>query len=171
VSKSLLSSNQLQILILIAVVVNAMGLFSPILGSNDSNYYSVIAKHIVMSNDWLNLTFADKDWLDKPHLPFWLTAVSYKVFGVSAFAYILPGFLFNLLGAYYTFLLAKYLYNKEVGLLASLFYLTAIHILLSSIDVRAEAFLLGEIMPACYYWLRYNDNDGISYKYINLMKI
>lgn len=159
----LLSIQLIQFLILISLIVEGYGLFSQVLGSNDSNFYSVIAKHIVLSNDWVNLFFAGNDWLDKPHLPFWLTAISYKIFGINSFAYIFPGFLFNLIGGYYTYRLGCYLYSKQVGLLAALFYFNSLHLMLSAIDVRAEAFLLGEIIPACYYFLRYNNNTNFKY--------
>ncbi|TXH55927.1 MAG: hypothetical protein E6Q89_06180, partial [Bacteroidia bacterium] len=121
------------------------------------------------SQDYINLTFNAQDWLDKPHLQFIITALFYKYLGVHVYSYILPGFLFNLLGARYTYLLAKKMYqSKEVGLFASLFYLTSVHLMLSSIDVRQEAFLLGEIMPACYYWFLYQE-DGGSNKMHNLL--
>lgn len=162
----LLSIQLLQFLILISIIVECYGLFSKVFGSNDSNFYSTIAKHIVTANDWVNLYYAGSDWLDKPRMPFWLTAISYKIFGINTFAYILPGLLFNLLGGYYTYRLGSYLYSKQVGLLSALFYFTSLHLMLSTIDVRAEAFLLGEIIPACYYWLLYNNNEGINYRYL-----
>jgi 4-amino-4-deoxy-L-arabinose transferase-like glycosyltransferase len=153
-----LTNKQVRFFIIFSICINAIGLLYPILGSNDAYFYSVIAKHIVQSNDWINLTFASQDWLDKPHFPFWITAVSYKIFGINSFAYMLPGFLFNLIGAAYTYLLAKHLFqSKEIGLFACLLYITTLRLMLSSIDVRAEAFLMGEIIPACYYWLLYND--------------
>ncbi|MBP9743360.1 MAG: glycosyltransferase family 39 protein, partial [Burkholderiales bacterium] len=158
----LLSSSLLNFLLLIAIIANACGLFFPILGSNDANFYAVVAKHIVISGDWIDLTYAGHDWLDKPHFPFWLSAVSYKIFGINAFAYILPGFIFNLIGAYYTYLLSRHFYTHQVGILASLIYLTTLHLMLSSIDVRAEAYLLGEIVPACYYWLIYAEKPNFS---------
>jgi len=163
-----LAISLLKLLLVITVAINAYGLFSPILASNDANFYSVVAKHIVASNDWINLTFAGSDWLDKPHLPFWLTAISYKIFGINTFAYILPGFLFHILGSYYTYRIAKYLYNEQVGILSALIYFSSIRLMLSAIDIRAEAFLLGEIIPACYYWLRYNNSDKIRFKYLIL---
>ncbi len=166
-SEKSLTNKQIRFFIILSIIVNAVGLFSPVLGSNDSNFYAVVAKHIIESGNWVNLTFDGKDWLDKPHLPFWIIAVSYKLFGVHAFSYILPGFIFNLLGAFYTYLLAKHIFgSKEIGLLASLFYMSALHILLSSVDVRQEAYLLGEIMPACYYWYLYNETDYINKKYL-----
>lgn len=160
-----LTNSQLRMLILITILVNAVGLLFPVLASNDATFYAIIAKHIVISHDWINLTFAGTDWLDKPHFPFWLTAISYKCLGIHTFSYILPGFVFSLIGAYYTYRLASHLYrSKEIGLLSSLFYLSALHLMMSAIDVRAEAFLLGEIIPACYYWLLYDESNGIKIK-------
>lgn len=148
---------KLKLLIIITVCFNAFGLLFPVLRNDDPILYATIAKHIINSGDWINLTQpVGVDWLDKPHLPFWLAALSFKIFGISSFAYALPGFLFNLLGAYYTYRLGKYLFNNPVGLLSCLIYLSAFHLLLSSTaDVRAEAYLMGMIMPACYYWLIY----------------
>ncbi|MBP9742739.1 MAG: glycosyltransferase family 39 protein, partial [Burkholderiales bacterium] len=146
----------LKILIAITVLANALGMLFPVLSSTFSPYYGSIAKHIVLTGNWSDLILSGHDWMDKPHLPFWLTAISFKLFGINSVAYILPGFLFNLLGVYYTYRLARLWYSKTVGLLAALFTITALHLMLSSIDVRAEAYLIGEIMPACYYWLKYD---------------
>ncbi|MCC2624502.1 MAG: glycosyl transferase [Burkholderiales bacterium] len=167
----LLSAQLIQFLILVSIIVECYGLFSKILGSNDSNFYSTVAKHIATSNDWVNLYYAGTDWLDKPRIPFWLTAISYKIFGINPFSYILPGFLFNLLGGFYTYRLGVYLYSRQVGLLALLLYFTSLHLMLSAIDIRAEAFLLGEIIPACYYLLRYNDSDKVDYRLLFLSSI
>jgi hypothetical protein len=103
-----------------------------------------------------------QDWLDKPHFPFWITAVSFKIFGINSFAYILPGFIFNLIGALYTYKLAKLWYDEKVSLLAVLSYLTTLHLMLSAIDIRAEAYLLGEIIPACYYFLLFDRQKTVK---------
>jgi len=150
-------------LIILAILANAVGLFFPSLRSTFTPYYGSIAKHIITSGNWSDLMLLNQDWLDKPHFPFWLTAISFQMFGLNSFAYMLPGFLFHLIGLYFTYKLARFWYNEEVGLLAVLFTASALHIMLSSIDVRAEAFLLGEIMPACYFWLRYDKHGEIKY--------
>jgi 4-amino-4-deoxy-L-arabinose transferase-like glycosyltransferase len=155
-------------LILIAIAANATGMFSPILASNDAYSYAILTKNMLISGDYVSLTFGGADWLDKPHLPFWLTAVSFNIFGINPFAYILPGFIFHLVGAFYTYKLAEKLYNQNIALLSALLYLTTLRLMLSSIDVRAEAFLLGSIMPACYYfWLFYKSNaKSIKYMFL-----
>lgn len=150
-------------LIAMAVLVTAIGLFFPVTSASFSPWYGSIAKNIVLSHNWTNLTLSNQDWLDKPHLPFWLTAFSFKLFGITSFAYVLPGFLFHLLGAIYTYKLSNYLYNNNtLALLATLIYLTVLHLMLSAIDVRAEAYLLGQIMPAVYYWLHYDQKFSLK---------
>ena len=154
-------------LIVIAIIVLAVGLLFPITTASYSPYYGSIAKHIAQTNNWADLMLSGQDWLDKPHFPFWITAFSFKIFGINSFAYILPGFIFNLIGAYYTYKLANYLYkNQDIALLSTLIYLTIFHLMISAIDVRAEAYLLGQIIPAVYYWLNYDDK--FSWKYLLL---
>src|SRR5678815_3990239 len=96
------------------ILLNATGLFNPIL-EPDGTLYATIAKHMALSNDWVNLIGDNHDWLDKPHFPFWITAFSYKIFGINSFAYKFPAFLFWLAGLRFTFLLAKELYNATVA--------------------------------------------------------
>jgi 4-amino-4-deoxy-L-arabinose transferase-like glycosyltransferase len=155
-------------LILLIILVNACGMFFPILRNDDSALYANIVKNMLQNHDWINLVHYRVEWLDKPHFPFWLTGMSFYVFGINSFAYILPGFLFNLIGAYYTYLLAKKLYNVDVGEIAAVVYLSSFHLMLSAIDVRAEAYLLGAIIPACYYWYLYNKTLEINLKYLLL---
>ena len=154
----------LKVLILLAIVVNSIAMLFPSLRSTFTPYYGSIAKHIVLSGNWTDLVLSGHDWLDKPHLPFWLTALSYKAFGITSFAYILPGFIFYLIGLYFTYKLARFWYSRDTALLSVLFTVTALHMMLSAADVRAEAYLIGEVMGACYYWLHY-DRDG-RFKYL-----
>ncbi len=150
------------LIILIALAITAIGLFEPLMRNDDPVLYANIAKQMILQHNWIDLYSGGQDWLDKPHFPFWMAALSFKIFGINSFAYVLPGYLFHLLGAYYTYRLAKHLYNHEVGLLATLIYVTSLHLMLSAMDVRAEAYLLGEIMPACYYWLIYDKESSLK---------
>lgn len=153
-------------LILVIILANATGLLFPILNSNDAYFYAVISKNIVTNNDWVNLFYGGKDWLDKPHLPFWVTAVFFKIFGYTSFAYVLPGFLFNLLGMIYTYRLAKEFFDHNIALISAVIYASSLHLMLSAIDVRAEAFLLGEILPACFYFWRYDKENRLKHLFL-----
>lgn len=151
--------NWLYILIAAAVAVNFSGLFVTIMGP-DAALYATIAKTMVLHHDYTNLIVNGTDWLDKPHFPFWITALSFNIFGISTWAYKLPGILFLLMGALYTYRLAKELYNQQIALWATLILLTAQHILLSNNDVRAEPYLTGLIIASVFHFYRANRDNN-----------
>ena len=103
-----------------------------------------------LTGDYVSLVDHTGDYLDKPHLHFWLCAFSYKIFGVTSFAYRLPSFLFTILGTYSTYRLGKALYNKEVGKLAALLVASAFAYILANNDVRMEAILTASIALATW---------------------
>lgn len=121
----------------------------------DAAVYALLAKHMVQSGDWANLVFHGKDWLDKPHFPFWMVALSFKLFGVGVVAYPLPGLLFHLLGAWFTHRLAHRLLGQRVAALALPMYLVLAGSLLAVADQKAEVYLLGLMTGASYGWLRF----------------
>ncbi|MDE2310462.1 MAG: glycosyltransferase family 39 protein [Betaproteobacteria bacterium] len=153
----------LQWIAFITVLINAAAMFSPVINSGDAITYAALAQHIVLSHDWASLVLDGHAWLDKPHLPFWITALFFKLGGISALTYILPGFIFHLIGAYYTYRLARMLYNRQTAVLAVLLYVSIFNLMDASIEVKAETYLTGQIMPACYYWLRYDAQFRIKY--------
>ena len=147
----------------VTLLINAAAMSSPVINSGDAITYATLAQHMVTSHDWARLILDGQDWLDKPHFPFWITALSFKLGGVSAFTYILPGFIFHLVGAYYTYRLAELLYDVRTAVLAVLIYSSIFNLMDSAIEIKAEAYLRGEIMAACYYWLRYDAQFRIRY--------
>ncbi len=141
------------LLIFLVAMVSSAALFGELM-EPDAALYASIAKTMVLKNDWLNLYVHGDDWLDKPHLTFWLAASSFKLFGCSAFAYKLPSFLITLIGAGYLYLLAKRIYEKKTALISVLIFLTSLHILISNFDVRAEGYLTTFFIAALYHYYR-----------------
>ncbi len=150
-------------LIAFALLVNVAAMLSPVINGGDSITYAALSQYIALHNDWAYLVLDGKDWLDKPHMPFWITALSFKIGGISAFTYILPGFLFHLIGGYYTYRIARLFYGREAAWLSVLVYVSVFHLMDSSIEVKAETYLTGFIMGACYYWLRYDAQSKLKY--------
>jgi len=137
-------------LLFLVLTVNGTGLFVDIF-MQDSSLYAFISKQFSISGDYLNIYVNGKDWLDKPHFPFWVCAASISLFGVNTFAYKLPSFVFFVVGLIFTYKLSKKIYNTEVATLSTLILGSSVHIVLSNNDVRAEAILLGLIMGGIYY--------------------
>jgi 4-amino-4-deoxy-L-arabinose transferase-like glycosyltransferase len=149
------------VLVLAGILVNATGLLLPVL-EPDGALYATISKNMVLSGDFINLRVEGHDWLDKPHFPFWITALSFKLLGINGFAYKFPALLFWLAGAYYTYALAKKIHGRLAAQLSVLIYLSVEHLIISNNDVRAEPYLTGLIVAATFYYYRaYRENKWI----------
>ncbi|MCF0075311.1 glycosyltransferase family 39 protein [Dyadobacter sp. CY261] len=134
------------------ILLNLPGLWLDIM-EPDGALYATIAKHIVLSGDWINLIGDGHDWLDKPHLPFWIAAASFKLLGITSFAYKLPAFICWLIGLRYIYLTASYLFKSDVAKLSVLIYVVALHSVLANFDVRAEPYLTTCIIAAIWHLL------------------
>jgi 4-amino-4-deoxy-L-arabinose transferase-like glycosyltransferase len=88
-------------LVAVGVLLNMTGLFPPIM-ELDGALYACIAKQMAQTGDFVNLYAVGTDWLDKPHFPFWVAALSFRVFGINTFAYKFPALLFFLGSVAYT---------------------------------------------------------------------
>lgn len=146
---TVLTRSQYALLFFLLGLVYVAGLFVPLM-DNDSAHHADIALHMYLTGDYVNLVDQGRDYLDKPHLHFWLSAFSYSVFGVTGFAYKFPSFLFTLLGTYSTFRLGKSLYNSEVGRLAALIAASSFAYILANNDVRMDAILTASIVFATW---------------------
>ena len=142
--------------IALTLLVNALVMLTPLINEGDSVLYAALAQHMVQSGDYWSLVLDGKDWLDKPHFPFWLGALSFKLLGISPLTYALPGYVFHVLGAYYTYRIARLFYGRGTALLALLVFVSTYHVMYSTTALKAEAFLTGSITGACYYWLRWD---------------
>lgn len=141
------------LIIIAAALVNCSGLMITIL-EPDGALYAGIAKTMVQTGDYMNMYADGHAWLDKPHFPFWMMALSYHIFGITTFAYKLPAILWLLLGAVYTYRFAAKLYNEQIARWAVCILLTAQHLVLSNNDVRAEPYLTGMIIAGTYHFYR-----------------
>lgn len=144
----------LSLLLLLILLITIIGLSLDVMAP-DAALYGSISKTMTANNDFINLYALGNDWLDKPHLPFWLTAVSFKVFGVSNIAYKLPGVLLFFFGVWMTYRFTKDNYSKETAIIASVILLTSLHSVISNFDVRAEPFLTGLIIASLYWFYKF----------------
>ena len=145
--------------ILLLVMVYVVGMFVTLF-ENDSAQFAVMAMRMVQENDFFSLFKGPEEYLDKPHMHYWLAAISFKIFGLHDWAYRIPGILASLLGAYSTYGLGRLIYNKEVGKLAALIFMSAQTIVLSNIDIRTDAVLTGFTIFAIWQLVAYIEKDS-----------
>ncbi len=129
---------------------------------NDSAHHANIALRMYLTGDYVNLIDNGNDYLDKPHLHFWLCALSYKLFGVTTFAYKFPSLLFSVFGVYSVYRLGKILFNAETGKLAALIIASSFSFVLANNDVRMDAILTAAVAFASWQGISFIENKKTS---------
>lgn len=137
-------------------VVYLGGLWVPLM-NNDSAHHASIALRMYLTGDYASLVVQGGDYLDKPHLLFWLAAGAYHLFGVTTLAFKFPSLLFSVLAVYSTFRLGRLLYSNEAGRLAALILASSLAFILANNDVRMDALLTATIVFAIWQLAEYVD--------------
>ena len=136
------------------LIVYGFGMFLPLM-ENDSAQFAAMAASMTLENDFTHLFKAGQPYLDKPHMHYWLAALSMKFLGLTPFAYRLPSVLFLILGAFYTYKTGTLLGNASTGRTSALIFVFTQTILLSGFDVRTDAVLTSFIAISLFYCVRY----------------
>lgn len=116
----------------------------------DSAQYASMSFELLTQDNWLFLYERGQDYLDKPPMIFWLSALSYKLFGISAFSYKIPSFLFSILCVYSTYGIGKLLYDRKVAWLSVVFLLSSIGFIYLNLDVKTDVILCGAVSFSIY---------------------
>lgn len=144
------------------LLVYCGALFFPLM-DKDAAHHANIALHMLEHNDYTSLVDRNMDYLDKPHFLFWVSAISYKIFGVNTFAYRLPAILFGLISVFSTYKLGKHLSDKTTGKLAAVMLATAQGFILSINDARMETPLMAAIIFGLWQLIAFIDKRKIGH--------
>lgn len=148
----------------LCLLVYVGALFFPLV-DKDAAHHANIALHMLQFNDYTSLVDRHTEYLDKPHFLFWISAASFKIFGVNTFAYRLPAILCGLLSIYSTYKLSRHLSSKTTAKLAAVMLATAQGFILSINDARMETPLMAAIIFGLWQLIVYADNR----KFINIL--
>lgn len=137
---------------LLLAAVYILGVIVPIF-DHDGGFNALIGLRMYLTGDYVNLIDHGEDYLDKPHLLFWLSALGDALLGVGTLAYKLPSLILAIPGVYATYRLGQRLHSPQVGRNAALILVTSFAFVLAQNDVRMDALLLSFIITAT--WLLY----------------
>jgi len=136
----------------------------------DEAIYAKVAKNIILTGDWLNLHWdsLSEYWFEKPPLYMWLSAIAFKVTGFNSFGARFFSAFFGVLSILFTYLFSKKLYNKTVGVIASLILLSTVQFLYYSrngmLDVTVTFFILSSIYLFYLGLSKIEEKNSRSYK-------
>jgi 4-amino-4-deoxy-L-arabinose transferase-like glycosyltransferase len=125
-------------------------LFTPPLMDDVDASHAQTAQHILDSGDWVTFQINGIRYIEKPPLPFWLVAVSYRIFGQNTFATHLPNALAMLGLAWLCWVWAGRAWGPRAGLYAGLGVLTSIGPFLFTRFIIPEAILSLFLLIALY---------------------
>jgi len=131
------------------VAVYVRGLFLDVMDV-DASQYASISMEMWQSGNWLQVQHRHADYLDKPPLLFWSSALSFALFGLHNWAYKLPSFLGAAAGVYATWRFCLLFYPRQTARSAAFILAASMGVLLMGNDVRTDTLLLG--MTACAVW-------------------
>lgn len=144
-----MSRNVLLFHLLAIVVVVALGAGLDVM-EVDAAQYAGMSRDILVRDEWLQLFYRDTDYLDKPPLLFWLSALSFKLFGVHDWSYRLPSILFAFLGLYSTYRFARLYHERDIAVNATLILGSSAAFFLMCNDVRCDTILTGSVITAVW---------------------
>jgi 4-amino-4-deoxy-L-arabinose transferase-like glycosyltransferase len=121
----------------------------------DAAQYASISWEMFANGSWLEVYHRGADYLDKPPLLFWLSALSFKVFGVANWSYKLPALLVLLLGLYSTYRLARLWYSPTTARWSVWILATTQALFLMTNDVRTDGLLTGWAVFALWQFSAY----------------
>ena len=118
------------LLLLVFLAVHFVALFTPALLDDADATHALAAQHIAQSGDWVTMYVNGIRYLEKPPLPYWLTAIDYHLFGYNVFATHLPMTLGVLACAVLAWVWSRRAYGERAAFYAALAILTSVGIFL-----------------------------------------
>lgn len=130
-SRSRFASNlaPLSLLVLASLFALLWKLGAGSLAAWDEAIYAQVSKEMACGGDWLTPHWGYRPWFEKPPLFMWLTALSYRLFGVGEFTARLSSALSGVALVGLAYLVGKRLYGGRVGVLSAVVLLTCYHFL------------------------------------------
>ena len=145
--------------VIVLILTYIGGLFLPIMPIDAAQYASISREMLATGNYW-SVMHHSADYLDKPPLLFWLSALSFAVFGPNSFAYRLPSVGAACLGIYATYRLARLYYDRPTALLAAALLASTQAYFLFCHDIRTDTLLTSFIIIAIWLFAEWDKSNG-----------
>jgi 4-amino-4-deoxy-L-arabinose transferase-like glycosyltransferase len=137
--------------VFVAVYVGSM--FTPGLLDDADSTHAEAAREMVVTGDYITLHINGVRYLEKPPLPYWLVAISYKVLGVNEFSTRLPMVLSVMLLGVLALCWGRRAFGERTGIYAGLFVYTCAGVYLFTRVLIPDVLLSLLIAAAVYFFL------------------
>jgi 4-amino-4-deoxy-L-arabinose transferase-like glycosyltransferase len=137
--------------VFLAVYVGSM--FTPGLLDDADSTHAEAAREMVVTGDYVTLHINGVRYLEKPPLPYWLVAISYKILGVNEFSTRLPMVLSVMLLGVLALCWGRRAFGERTGIYAGLFVYTCAGVYLFTRVLIPDVLLSLLIAAAMYFFV------------------
>ena len=141
------------LLLVLSLLVLWIGLGSARLWDQDEGYYASVAGEMHARGDWLVPTFNDELFAHKPPLMYWGMLLGFECFGVNEFAARCVSAIFGMGMVLLTYWLGRMLFNRTIGIVASIVLLTSLMFTVVARSATADAHLGFFVLLAIALWV------------------
>jgi 4-amino-4-deoxy-L-arabinose transferase-like glycosyltransferase len=117
--------------------------------------YALIPQEMLAAGSWLAPTLNGAPYLDKPHLLYWLSLLSYKLFGVSEMSARLPTLLITVGEVWLTYLIGWRLVGRVAAWFGGFILLTCIGFFVLHLQILTDHLITLSLLAALYGLLRW----------------
>lgn len=144
--------------IVLCIIIYILGsLFIPLM-EVDSVQYANISREMLQNKSFLQIFDQGRDYLDKPPMLFWLSAISMYLLGMNDFAFRLPSILLAILAIYGTYKFTLIYYRNEIAGLAALILASTQAMFLITHDVRTDTMLMAWVILSIWQFANWLNN-------------
>lgn len=133
----------------------------PLMDTTEARY-GEIARKMAVLGDWITPWHGDLPFWGKPPLSFWLTAGSFKLFGVSEFAARLPHFLCLVAVAVLVWLMAAARSRRQAWLALALLASSALFFVSAGAVMTDGALVVGTTLAMRAFWHHLHRRPGTA---------
>ena len=152
--------NKLYILLIIAFLALTVMLGNWGLTDSSEARYAQIGKEMFVNHDYINPTLLGIKHLHKPPITYYITAISYQIFGVNEFAARFFMQLALVLQILLVFKITLLLYkNEKLAFTAALIYFSLPITVIAVRTLTTDAYLTTFILAAIFSWLKYKEDQ------------
>jgi len=167
----MISTRLFNSILLLSFITCLTGLVLIPLMDIDAAQYASISREMLERKSYLQFYDIGADYLDKPPMLFWLSALSLKIFGIYDWAYRLPSFGFAILAVYASYQFTLLYYNKTTAQLAAIVLATSQAMFLITHDVRCDTMLMGWVILSIWQLAAWFKNNQLKHCFIAFVAI
>jgi 4-amino-4-deoxy-L-arabinose transferase-like glycosyltransferase len=167
----MITNRSFNIIMVSCLLVYLLGMTMIPLMDIDASQYASISREMLENKSWLQVFDLGNDYLDKPPMLFWLSAISMKILGIHDWAYRLPSFCFAWLAVYATYRLALLFYKKEIAQLSAIVLAASQALFLITHDIRCDTMLIGWVALSLWQMAAWYQTNKWKYFFVAFIAI